>query len=1285
MTQEDKSSMVNVTSVNLSAPADWQAFERLTRDLFESEWQTDDARANGRSGQEQHGVDVYGTDRVHNKWVGVQCKGRSGGYWNALKEKDLREEVEKAKSFHPPLDRFILATTAPNDARIQEVARELNEKNRKALLFEVDVMGWDEIKHVLNRHPRVAVIHCSGVSTIADLQISETMNEFRDDVSRGLAGVTASFLDFQKSVSAALEREPSNDALGQRITDAADLLNDSPAQTAITRLERLLETEGRTASARDRFRIKANLGSAHFANGDKETAVAWYRQAHDEYPDTSEALSILAAAESMAGNREKAAELAASAMAMPEPQQRAAGVFLETAPAETRWQELQAQLPKQFQRIPESLLALAEHAQKAGQTKDCRRLTKDAVNRDPDNWRVRAYAGYLKLQEVAEREDIRSLRLMRKSDIEIVEDARAHFLVAWDLLQKSGWAREAETCVMNALSASLMLGDEAKAEGLIEEAFRRIGNTPQLLRFRAAHQMHKGEDGAVADALSRIPEDDRDPNDELMLLQERINEGDPADALARADVLYREAEDAGLCVAFGNCRILAAAQINPDLFKEVAHDVLTEHPDSALLLACFVFNHPGELDDLAVIDRLAELAEQETNSFARDRAAHALAKVGRNSEAADIYLDLCSPDTDTPQLRMALQTLVNSRRIREARELYGKVDAGIKETASMRRIGAVIFQCAGNLKGARKELEHVFGKGGETLEDRARWIDIGERLPDISSILKYLDTVPMDITGDPRVRMHLAHKLDHYTDDFQRALEIGYRALRDGYEDPHIHLGFMVGLILTGRSGRHFDFDREVVEDDTVVVISRDHADPLTRIIETAPTPRSDRDEISPDDPLALRLVGKAVGDSLPMDSAIGKLNATVTKILSKYAHAYHRSQKDFERLFPESKIFGALRIDENDVEGSFRPILESARERAEQVRRIEEAYESGKAPIALLAAAGGGTVFDFWDFLRYHGRIKIKMALGNAVERKAATQSVMAAPGVVVDPITLYGAQTLGFADTLLQACPDSHITQSSIDLLHEAYQARVDAIGGEGDRGSFVADEHGTRIVEMSRETSDLLISNLGRTLELARGLKIAMPEEGTALNPDFEAVFEDVGPCFVDTLVVAKERGWTLLADDTALRLFAGLDGISSAWSQVALQIARNKGVISQDAYSDALGAMLEGNYRYVSIDGDTTQFEWERRGTSPWLKQFLDHIALPTNDPWSIAQLIGTSLLELWDDKDDGARCAAYAAFMLEALSERLGEDGAIKMLQNSVAAAVSRTQRTARMIKLPPLL
>ncbi|UWQ83268.1 PIN domain-containing protein [Leisingera caerulea] len=1283
--REYTSSMVNLTSVDLLPPADWQAFERLIRDLFESEWQTDDAQAHGRSGQEQWGVDVYGTDQRHNKFVGIQCKGRTGGYRKGLKEKELREEVEKAKKFEPRIQRFILATTAPNDANLQKVARELSEEHGKIGLFEVSVLSWDELKPILDRHPNVALRHLSGVSSIADLQLTEALEGGLGGISQQLSGIKADIREISTSVSTAPEQDPSDDILGQRITDAADLLNDSPPQSSINRLKKLLETEGRDASDRNRFRIKANLGSAYYAMGEKEAAVEWYRQAHDEYPDTSEGISILAVAESIAGNREHAAELAKSALAKPSPQQRAAGVYLETAPPETPWRDLRDQIPKQFRRVPEFLLVLAEHAQVAGQTQDCRQLVKDAVKRDPENWRVRAHAGYLRFQEVAERDDIRSLRLMRKSDIEVVEDARAHFLTAWGLLKDRGWPREAETCVMNALSASLLLGDEAKVEELLEQAFRLCGDTPQLLRFRAAHHMQKGEDGAVAVVLSKIPEDDRDPNDELMLVQAQIYEGDPQEALSRADALYRDAEDDELRVAFGNCRMLAAAEAGSERFKEVAHEVLTEHPDATLLLACFVFNHPGDLDDPAITDSLVAAAEKETSSIARDRAAHALAKVGRHSTAADIYLSLCDPDTDTPQLRMALQTLINSRRIREAKELYGKIDTSIKDTENMRRIGAAIFQCAGNLRGAQRELEGIFGKEGEALEDRARWIDICERLSDTDAITKYLDTVSVDVSGDPRTRMHIAHKIDHYSDRFEAALEIGYRALRDGYDDPLIHVGYMADLILTGRSGRHFDFERDAVAEDTAVVISRDHADPFTRIIETAPNPRSDRDEILPEDPLAQRLIGKVVGDIFQMESAVGNQNATIKKILSKYAYALHRSQKDFERLFPESKIFGALRFDKSDPEGSFRPILDSARARAEQVDRIEEAYVSGKAPMALLASVGGGTPFDFWDFLRHHPRVKVKMALGNAVERNNAMQSVLNAPALIIDPITLYGAQCLGFADSILQAYPDLHITQSSIDLLHDSCHERIEAFGVPGLQGKFVADDDAMRVVEMSQETSNLLVSNLEKTLELAKTLKVAMPEEGTSLNPDFEAVFEDVGPCFMDTLIVAKERGWTALIDDTAMRLIANQEGVSSAWSQAALQLARNQGKITQDAYSGAVGVMLEGNYSYVSIDGDTAKFEWRRGDKSPWLNSFIDQIALPTNDPWSIAQLIGSSLLELWDDEDNGELCGSYASFMFEALSERLGRESGAKTIRDAVSAAVARAQRNGRMVHLPARL
>ena len=73
----------------------------------------------------------------------MQCKGEDQGYGGAVTEKELREEIEKAKTFEPPLQVFVLATTAPNDVVIQRVARTISHEHSQEGLFEVRVQGWD--------------------------------------------------------------------------------------------------------------------------------------------------------------------------------------------------------------------------------------------------------------------------------------------------------------------------------------------------------------------------------------------------------------------------------------------------------------------------------------------------------------------------------------------------------------------------------------------------------------------------------------------------------------------------------------------------------------------------------------------------------------------------------------------------------------------------------------------------------------------------------------------------------------------------------------------------------------------------------------------------------------------------------------------------------------------------------------------------------------------------------------------------------------------------------------
>ena len=108
---------MSLSSTSIPKPKDWQDFERKTRVLMACVLGDPTTQPNGRSGQSQCGVDVYGyRNRDVNKLVGVQCKKKLDA---KVTEEELRAEVKKAKKFKPKLTEFILATTAPRDEAVQ--------------------------------------------------------------------------------------------------------------------------------------------------------------------------------------------------------------------------------------------------------------------------------------------------------------------------------------------------------------------------------------------------------------------------------------------------------------------------------------------------------------------------------------------------------------------------------------------------------------------------------------------------------------------------------------------------------------------------------------------------------------------------------------------------------------------------------------------------------------------------------------------------------------------------------------------------------------------------------------------------------------------------------------------------------------------------------------------------------------------------------------------------------------------------------------------------------------
>lgn len=130
-------------------PNDAAAFESLCLDLWKDIWQDSGAQKNGRRGQTQAGVDIFGRDQ--GQLIGIQCKQKDGRLRSTLTVTELETEVKAALEFDPPLAKFILATTATRNVALQRRANELTAQNSQEDLFVVEVWAWEDIWHELYR------------------------------------------------------------------------------------------------------------------------------------------------------------------------------------------------------------------------------------------------------------------------------------------------------------------------------------------------------------------------------------------------------------------------------------------------------------------------------------------------------------------------------------------------------------------------------------------------------------------------------------------------------------------------------------------------------------------------------------------------------------------------------------------------------------------------------------------------------------------------------------------------------------------------------------------------------------------------------------------------------------------------------------------------------------------------------------------------------------------------------------------------------------------------------
>ncbi len=134
---------------DLPPPRDWQVFEDLCCELWRCLWRDPNAQKHGRSGQKQHGVDVFGQPDGGPDWEGVQCKR----YEQPLSGEQIQMEVDAARDFwRGRLRRLIVATTAKRDTGSQGAAAAISNSQVADGSFPVSLWSWDDVTDEIAKH-----------------------------------------------------------------------------------------------------------------------------------------------------------------------------------------------------------------------------------------------------------------------------------------------------------------------------------------------------------------------------------------------------------------------------------------------------------------------------------------------------------------------------------------------------------------------------------------------------------------------------------------------------------------------------------------------------------------------------------------------------------------------------------------------------------------------------------------------------------------------------------------------------------------------------------------------------------------------------------------------------------------------------------------------------------------------------------------------------------------------------------------------------------------------------
>jgi len=1179
--------MSHLAATQIPKPADEQAFERASVPLWRHILGDPNVQRVGRRGQAQAGVDLCGRrGRDASHLVGIQCKLKGPG--GQLTDKEVRDEVDKALGFTPPLKEFFIVTTAPDSAPLQALARQLTlDQLALGRDLEIHIWGWNTLEDRISEDPAsrqafdpsFTPFGAQLVAQVTELQTTQTafagdardiLDEVRSHLGRLVSTTPAAH------VGDNTRRDAVEAALDGQIDDIRDLLSNDDAALAQAQFERLLARVGKTASGRILFRIEANIGACRLALGDDADAAARLIAAFDHAPTEPKATTNRILGLLLRNDWPAALATGSEALAAGNHDPTLGSYVIQAAQFDKAIEDPLCLVPEALREAAEVRVAAVNFMRQRGAA-GWRDAARTLVAAYVDDAHARRMAAEADLEDGLKDPMFETRRQLSPEVRTRVKDATDALRDLWDKARRAKTPPREESVGLcaNLLLGLHMLDDLAAAVEVAEQGIDAFPDDAELARYAAII----GLDAGAKNLVSRIlPLLEQEPAGRLSAFRHYANEGRWTDvnrlhAEARA---VAPASEIAVVETLGGIAALKVSGQDLVAGLSVLLDEVSEDPRAAIVVASAARAADLEAVEDKAFEKARRLLRPDSHIARRLMVAQHAVRRGDWSVVADALDGWIDTSIDSEELQVLSRAYTNETPVRRrGTRFFQDLAPALKALPAYSQAEGLFHFNRGALGHAIEPLQRACqaGKLIATLALLEALRRLGQN-DEVEATVRGID--PTSLKGDPddKIRFAIAMRT---AGDAEGAARFGYNVLRSAPDNPDVAMAYF-GLVV-GDSGDHLIPAADTVAIDTWFSLTADNGDKAEFLV-VAGEARASDNEATPEHPLVEPALGQAVGDTFEIDMGLtGVRTWTIREIKHKYLHAFHDICQNFETRFPNARGLWRISVPEDDVT----PALDMVRRLGEADDRKADLYLEQGLPLSMIAVHVSGGSIPFADYVRNRDR-DIATAVGLERERAVALEAIgdKRGGGLVLDTYAVWTVATVGALDVLAKVFGTLTIAQSTMDELRRL-RDRITPHNGESlSLGWSDGKFNGHRL------DADQAAERLGAFNKIVSGIEkvcvIAPVDAPDSLTPLEETIAKAFGPHVLDPAYLAIDR--LLLSEDRYYRdAVAQMQGVASTWLQPILMWARDHKLLSVAEYARSMVKLAWRRHGHLGIDAVT----------------------------------------------------------------------------------------------------